>query len=377
MKVSTVFVALAVAAMSQEAMCFQHPTGMLSQVSRGGQVSAKRMTMSADVSQPAAPVAEVPQAVKSEPADGLKHRLKIGGYFGLWYALNIGYNIYNKKVLNVLPLPWTMGLAQLAIGLLYFVPLWATGLRKAPKLSQENLKTLSPLAMCHLGTHMGAVLSLGAGAVSFTHIVKASEPLFTAGLSAVFLQQFMPWQVYATLLPVVGGVAIASLTELSFSWLSFSTAMASNTFSALRGIFAKKSMNKPQGENMNSANLYAVLTCMSVAMLTPLALLVEGAKMKGVWEAALATGISAGSLSTQILLSGLFYYLYNEVAFLALDNVAPVTHAVGNTIKRVVVIVAAVVFFGTKMTAQGIFGSTMAVGGVLLYSLAKDYFSKK
>eukprot|EP00640_Fibrocapsa_japonica_P003829 CAMPEP_0113936846 /NCGR_PEP_ID=MMETSP1339-20121228/3615_1 /TAXON_ID=94617 /ORGANISM="Fibrocapsa japonica" /LENGTH=364 /DNA_ID=CAMNT_0000939407 /DNA_START=144 /DNA_END=1238 /DNA_ORIENTATION=- /assembly_acc=CAM_ASM_000762 len=364
--------------MSQEAMCFQHPTGMLSQVSRGGQVSAKRMTMSADVSQPAAPVAEVPQAVKSEPAtDGLKHRLKIGGYFGLWYALNIGYNIYNKKVLNVLPLPWTMGLAQLAIGLLYFVPLWATGLRKAPKLSQENLKTLSPLAMCHLGTHMGAVLSLGAGAVSFTHIVKASEPLFTAGLSAVFLQQFMPWQVYATLLPVVGGVAIASLTELSFSWLSFSTAMASNTFSALRGIFAKKSMNKPQGENMNSANLYAVLTCMSVAMLTPLALLVEGAKMKGVWEAALATGISAGSLSTQILLSGLFYYLYNEVAFLALDNVAPVTHAVGNTIKRVVVIVAAVVFFGTKMTAQGIFGSTMAVGGVLLYSLAKDYFSKK
>jgi hypothetical protein len=33
----------------------------------------------------------------------------------------------------------------------------------------------------------------------------------------------------------------------------------------------------------------------------------------------------------------LFYYLYNEVAFLALSKVAPVTHAVGNTIKRVVV----------------------------------------
>ena len=29
------------------------------------------------------------------------------------------------------------------------------------------------------------------------------------------------------------------------------------------------------------------------------------------------------------------YYRYNEVAFLTLDSVAPVTHALGNTIKRV------------------------------------------
>ena len=32
------------------------------------------------------------------------------------------------------------------------------------------------------------------------------------------------------------------------------------------------------------------------------------------------------------------YYIYNEVAFLALAEVAPVTHAVTNTVKRVVII---------------------------------------
>ena len=54
----------------------------------------------------------------------------------------------------------------------YVAVLWLTGLRKAPKLSVANVKTLTPSAICHLGTHVGAVLSLGAGAVSFTHIVK-------------------------------------------------------------------------------------------------------------------------------------------------------------------------------------------------------------
>jgi hypothetical protein len=43
---------------------------------------------------------------------------------------NAGYNIYNKKALNVLPLPWLVGLVQLSIGLSYVFPLWLTGIRK-------------------------------------------------------------------------------------------------------------------------------------------------------------------------------------------------------------------------------------------------------
>ena len=55
---------------------------------------------------------------------------------------------------------------------------------------------------------------------------------------------------------------------------------------------------------------------------------------------------------TNAVLSGITYYLYNEVAFLALSEVAPVTHAVGNTIKRVILILFSVVRFGTPMTQQ-------------------------
>jgi len=58
------------------------------------------------------------------------------------------------------------------------------------------------------------VIALGAGAVSFAHIVKASEPVATCVLNAVLLKEVLPMPVYATLLPIIGGVAIASMKEL-------------------------------------------------------------------------------------------------------------------------------------------------------------------
>jgi solute carrier family 35 protein E1 len=47
-----------------------------------------------------------------------------------------------------------------------------------------------------------------------------------------------------------------------------------------------------------------------------------------------------------------------------------VTHAVGNTIKRVVIIAASILVFKNPITLQGYIGSGIAIAGVLLYSLA-------
>lgn len=53
------------------------------------------------------------------------------------------------------------------------------------------------------------------------------------------------------------------------------------------------------------------------------------------------------------------------------------THAVGNTIKRVVIIVASVVAFKTPMSTGSIVGSTIAILGTLMYSLAMNATKKK
>merc|ERR1711871_819930 len=124
---------------------------------------------------------------------------------------------------------------------------------------------LKYVAAGHLGTHIGAVISLGAGAVSFTHIVKASEPVVSAVLMAIMMNKYFAWQVYASLIPIVGGVAIASASELSFTWLGFIAAMLSNVSSAL-------------------------LTIMSFVMLMPVSILLENPfKVMNVCSTALET----------------------------------------------------------------------------------------
>ncbi|KAL1526800.1 hypothetical protein AB1Y20_015494 [Prymnesium parvum] len=324
-----------------------------------------------------APVVQLATAAAEEepPKSSLMETLTTGSFFALWYLFNIGYNIYNKKALNALPIPWTMALLQLFVGIPYCFALWLTGIRKAPKLSQENIKTLVPVSLGHLGTHIGAVISLGAGAVSFTHIVKASEPVVSAALSAVMLGAIYSPITYLTLLPIVGGVALASLKELSFTWLGFGAAMLSNLSSALRGILAKTTMGGGVGENMSEANLYGVLTIMAFVFLIPISLAIEppAAVMASI-AAAKSAGLTSGYLWTQSIMAGAFYYLYNEVAFLALGRVNPVTHAVGNTIKRVVIIIASVIAFKTPISTLGVVGSSIAITGTLLYSLAKSKF---
>ncbi|KAG5178423.1 triosephosphate/phosphate translocator [Tribonema minus] len=270
-----------------------------------------------------------------------------------------------------------MASLTLIVGIPYVCALWATGLRKAPRLKRAHLATVFPVAMAHCFAHLAAVVSLGAGAVGFVQIVKAAEPLFTAALSAALLGQVLAWPVYLTLLPVVAGVAVASLQELSFSATALAAAMCSNTFAATRSVIGKRAMGRDKGENMDAGNLYAVMTMMATCVLTPLALVLEGPKLRGLWAAAVAAGASPGRLWRDIALSGVFFYLYNEVAFYCLNAIHPLTHGIGNTIKRVVMIAVSVIAFHHRFTPLGVVGSATAIGGVLLYSIVKGHYDEE
>lgn len=75
----------------------------------------------------------------------MKETRRKGGLTLIALARN-RYNIYNKRVLNILPMPWLVASAQLGIGLLYVFPLWLTKLRKAPKLADGALGPLRYVA---------------------------------------------------------------------------------------------------------------------------------------------------------------------------------------------------------------------------------------
>merc|ERR1719454_201964 len=310
------------------------------------------------------------------PQSSLQRTIKLTALFFLWYFLNTAYNIGNKLVLTAFPMPWTAATWELFFGFPYVFLLWSTGLRKTPKISLESIKLLAPSGILLAGTHVGGVISFGLGAISFTHVLKATEPVWSALISAVVFRDFLPLPVYLSLVPIIAGVSLASLKELTFSWYSFTAGTMSAVTSAAKAILSKKVLDgKPLGENLTPANMFAILSILGFVAITPVSLLIEPPKAAATaWAAALAKGYTNAQLIKLLSVLGFLYYIYNEVAFLALAEVAPVTHAVTNTVKRVVIILASILVFKTSITPLGAVGSAITIAGALLYALAKQKY---
>merc|ERR1712129_165771 len=137
----------------------------------------------------------------------------------------------------------------------------------------------------------------------------------------------------------------------------------------------KKCMGSGLGQNMTPANTFSVLTILGMLMLIPVALLAESPQAAyAAFDQALKKG--GRTFLLHMLSSAFCYYMYNELAFLALGKLDPVSHAVVNTMRRVVIIMAAIVVFNTKISLLGGIGSGVAILGTLLYSLAKSKFKK-
>ncbi|KAK7264505.1 hypothetical protein RJT34_32114 [Clitoria ternatea] len=291
-------------------------------------------------------------------------RVKIGLYFATWWALNVVFNIYNKKVLNAFPYPWLTSTLSLAAGSLMMLISWATRLAEVPKVSFEFWKALLPVAVAHTIGHVAATVSMSKVAVSFTHIIKSGEPAFSVLVSRFLLGEAFPMQVYLSLLPIIGGCALAAVTELNFNKIGFMGAMISNLAFVFRNIFSKKGM---KGMSVSGMNYYACLSILSLLILTPFTIAVEGPTM---WAAGWQTAMSqiGPNFVWWVVAQSVFYHLYNQVSYMSLDQISPLTFSIGNTMKRISVIVSSILIFHTPIQPVNGLGAAIAILGTFLYS---------
>ncbi|CAN7079021.1 unnamed protein product [Brassica oleracea var. botrytis] len=292
--------------------------------------------------------------------------LVTGFFFFMWYFLNVIFNILNKKIYNYFPYPYFVSVIHLFVGVVYCLVSWSVGLPKRAPVNSDILKVLIPVAVCHAIGHVTSNVSFAAVAVSFTHTIKALEPFFNASASQFLLGQPIPITLWLSLAPVVLGVAMASLTELSFNWLGFISAMISNISFTYRSIFSKKAMT-----DMDSTNVYAYISIIALFVCLPPAIIVEGPQLlkHGFNDAIAKVGMT--KFISDLFWVGMFYHLYNQLATNTLERVAPLTHAVGNVLKRVFVIGFSIVIFGNKISTQTGIGTGIAIAGVALYSVIK------
>ena len=254
--------------------------------------------------------------------------------------------------------------------------------------------------MLHTVGHVGAVVAMSAGAVSFTHIIKALEPMFSVFFGYVLTGKIDSLKVNIWLVPIIAGVGWAAVgTKImngedvfgDINPVAFGGAMTSNLAFSLRGLLSKRVKAETKSENLTSSNLYSVLTLISFFLFLPFALVLEGNKLAAAWppvenlQAIPEKIMGVPTLSSEplafgyelVLWTGFFYYMYNEMAYLVLGEVSATAQAVANTVKRVVILLATVAFLGESMDENKAAGAAVAIGATMIYSIAKSNAAKK
>lgn len=314
------------------------------------------------------PPAHVPSTGNS--GDGLQRILLLGLLFAGWYMFNIVFNINNKIVLRTLQYPITATAYQFFLGSIMGL-VWFAVSKTAIDRSRETLYAVAPLAMVHALGNLLTNMSLGMVAVSFTHTIKALEPLFSVLFSFLFLGESANPLVLLTLLPIMGGVIGAAVSEASFNWLGFSSAMASNATFQSRNVFSKKVLTPEIKDRVGgSIGLFSLMTMGAFIIIVPFALIFEGAAFLPSTMNSLGV-CSVPQLVKHATIAAFTFHMYQQVSYMILARVSPVTHSIGNCVKRVVVIVASVIFFQNPMSTQTKISTMVALLGVFAYSQVK------
>ncbi|KAM7262975.1 hypothetical protein ACFE04_000658 [Oxalis oulophora] len=327
-------------------------------VSEGGNLVWGRQLRPSLLLETAARKRDVRPIIAAAAADGSDSSGEVTkvGFFDKYPALVTGFFFFMCFVSFV----------HLFVGVVYCLISWGVGLPKRAPIDGNLLKLLIPVAVCHALGHVTSNISFAAVAVSFTHTIKALEPFFNAAASQFILGQQIPIALWLSLAPVVLGVSMASLTELSFNWLGFISAMISNISFTYRSIYSKKAMT-----DMDSTNLYAYISIIALIVCIPPAAIIEGPQLikHGFADAIAKVGLT--KFLSDLFWVGMFYHLYNQLATNTLERVAPLTHAVGNVLKRVFVIGFSIVVFGNRISTQTGIGTAIAIAGVAMYSFIK------
>merc|ERR1712151_416494 len=107
------------------------------------------------------------------------------------------------------------------------------------------------------------------------------EPAFAALVGTLFYSAQVSTAKWLCLIPVIGGVVLASWGELDFAWAALATAALANIFAAVKANENKKLMTTSGlKDRMGSVgNQFAITMINSFLFCIPLMLICEGRKL--------------------------------------------------------------------------------------------------
>ncbi|VDM39223.1 unnamed protein product [Toxocara canis] len=317
-----------------------------------------------------------------------------------WYIVSSASSIVNKwtlqdvlimtvrlgDLLQKYPYPMSVALASLLSIPLYSTPLlrfWQ--IKKCHISSYYMTRYVIPISIGKAFAVASAYFSLWKVPVSYAHTVKATMPLFAVVFARLVLNDRQTILVYLSLVPIMAGVLIASLTELSFNMAGLISALMSTSTYALLNVFVKRASSfydfyrhvtieglVLKDTNVHPITLLALNAQIAALIFFPFWCLRDGFLIWNGVTSEITSNLPDGRFVFYLLVSGLMSFCQNLCAFTLIHRLTALSYAVTNATKRITVISASLLTFRNPITGSNAFGMVLAIMGVFLYNRAKQ-----
>ncbi|CAG8402632.1 unnamed protein product [Penicillium salamii] len=315
----------------------------------------------------------------------------------VWYLTSAVTNTSSKSILNALPMPITLTMIQFAfvsfwcLLLVYLstiiprlrqsVPILQHGIRYP---SRDVISTALPLAVFQLAGHILSSMATAQIPVSLVHTIKGLSPLFTVFAYRVLFRIRYAKETYLSLIPLTLGVMLACSTDVSTNFFGIFCAFGAALVFVSQNIFSKKLFNEadraeaemqnPARRKLDKLNLLCYCSGLAFFLTLPLWFVTEGYPMvadfinDGVISLSGKQGsLDHGALVMEFVFNGISHFAQNILAFVLLSMISPVSYSVASLVKRVFVIVVAIVWFGSSTTSIQAVGIALTFVGLYLY----------
>ncbi|KAL8140238.1 hypothetical protein V2J09_006259 [Rumex salicifolius] len=297
-------------------------------------------------------------------------RLFTVGLVSFWYSSNIGVLLLNKYLLSNYGFKYPIFLTMChmtACSILSYVAIsWLKVVPLQTIRSKVQFFKIATLSVVFCASVVSGNISLRYLPVSFNQAVGATTPFFTAIFAYLMTMKREAWLTYASLIPVVTGVMIASGGEPSFHLFGFIMCIGATAARALKTVLQGILLSS-DGEKLNSMNLLMYMAPIAVACLIPAALIME----RDVVGIAIALARDDTKILWYLLFNSALAYIVNLTNFLVTKHTSALTLQVLGNAKGAVAVVISILIFRNPVTVTGMFGYSITVFGVILYSEAK------
>lgn len=244
-----------------------------------------------------------------------------------------------------------------------------------------------PLTAFQIGGHILSSDAMSRIPVSLVHTIKGLSPLLTVLAYRFVFQVHYSWATYGSLVPLTLGVVMACSASFRGNFLGLAYAFGSALLFVTQNIVSKKLFNEAaeadgisaKNKKPDKLNLLCYSTGLAFLFTLPLWFVSEGWHIIMDFLADASLELSArpdaldhGRLALEFIFNGCFHFGQNIVAFVLLGLVSPVTYSVASLIKRVFVIVFAIIWFRNPMTRIQGFGIALTALGLYLYDRTND-----